>query len=1410
MNKRFCSAVLTVCMTASLMPMVSSAAQVSFNDLNGHWGQTAIERWAGCGVLNGNGSGKFNPNGNMTRAEFASMLVNIMGYTKKGENIFSDVPDNAWYADAILKLSAAGIMQGIGGNANPDAQISRAEAAVLLCRAFNIEPKSGSNLSFTDADDVADWAKGSIAALSEHGMINGVGGNRIAPLSNITRAAVAQLADNMIAEYITSDKVITGSVNGLIVVAGGVKVTVKDSVLSENLIIAPGANGAEVVMTGSSSAKNLLVQGSAVVKVDETASVSNIDMEAPNAVAEIAGSAENITISESASGASVTVTENAKVSSIEVSAEGTKVEVAGTVKDINIASGAEGTDIFAAESAEIENVNTNAENVKISGDGTVNSVTATGGSVDITTKDTNVVNNGAGDGNVIYNGNNVSENQQGGSTTTTPNTNSGGSGGSSGGSDSSITNYTTVLMNIPYGEFYKAELGDNASQVDAVSSATKNKPRTGTLAGGSYHVNSDGTDITGIIFPVRMTESDFNEFKAGGYREVTDSDSVEITVTNRGQTSTAKYEGKNALFESPSYSYYVITGDTPNYYKDAEYVNGELTFSAAQGTVNEISGANIELSVNGRHASYEIVIDDDGDSENKTGALDTAETVYGVVLSTSDNSNYGLRHVANIWRKTELGFDENDTKYASIMGKTINEIKYFTSSGIYTIPCEVYIPVKFADGSVEVANQANDAGAEGTSVVLTNFPEDYEPVYTVSKDETDITSYRFNVEDGKLIWNGNPPVGQYTLTVSDGGGRYAPYSAVFEIQTDNMPAAYDNATASLNIADGADSDDFNAYISAISSVTVDGTVYAASGRNPITIINKDGTVNFAAKSGSNDVFSGLSANKTYDIIVKATGYSSDLNFSLGMPDTVYGTASLTFREFYSGDVSSTDYYGADGVSSATVSKHSIMSNMYTDYMEDKTDGYNILGVKNVNVAVAKTDYDNYVAAEPTFAISNLQKAPAQYKKVTGVGNKEVAYKATEFNIIETVTDAEAVLATGSNWGDYEITVNENSTAYIRKDRTDENWKINSQIQGVILTGIDSDGADFKTGMEYLQSIWVQPYKIAFNVSADSEHNPHIIKKDNINEFARLVGGKITSITYIMPDGAYVYTFDDGIYIKPSYEGDNTVSAVFEEGSADVAISGVPELLEDVKVTVSYGSGRNAKIVADAVNITDGKITMTEEYDNTKTYTVKVSSSNYADIVVSLFMSSEQKSKLTELVSQAESLIERNEQAKADAGLNEHYNEAVALLANEKAASAEAAELISELTSRMQPYNTAQQVNLIKEIASAITTPVHEINNTDIIADEAEDIKYTEVSDNVEAAGNEDTDAADKQTDNISESDNRSQSAEESAENLNGDASDTVLGDESLIAEQDGAANDSESGGDEAADYADSQDEISED
>ena len=204
-----------------------------------------------------------------------------------------------------------------------------------------------------------------------------------------------------------------------------------------------------------------------------------------------------------------------------------------------------------------------------------------------------------------------------------------------------VAKETYVLMNIPYSEFYAA---DQVAGADSVSSATKAKTRS-TLVAGSYHVNSDGTDITGITYPVKI--SDASVLK--NYTQITDDSKLSITVNMKGKETTTEYNGKDALFESASYSYYILS-ETPSYYKEATVnADGSLSFSEVKGaTAQKLSDASIDFTTDTKYGDYELDVN---------GLPETVNTVYGVVISTKEGDNYGLRHLENIWKKTRTGME---------------------------------------------------------------------------------------------------------------------------------------------------------------------------------------------------------------------------------------------------------------------------------------------------------------------------------------------------------------------------------------------------------------------------------------------------------------------------------------------------------------------------------------------------------------------------------------------------------------------------------------------------------------------------------------------------------------------------------------------------------------------------------
>ena len=286
-----------------------------------------------------------------------------------------------------------------------------------------------------------------------------------------------------------------------------------------------------------------------------------------------------------------------------------------------------------------------------------------------------------------------------------------------------------VLMNIPYDVFYKAETTNNDVKVDAFTSATKNKTRTGSLAGGSYHVNADGSDITGITYPVKVDSS----VDLSKYKQVTDSDSVSITVTNRGKTTTTEYKGKDALFENESYAYYTLSETPVNYKEVSADAGGNLVFSEVKGQeATKLEGVTAELLTESSYGDYQLNLD--GLPEDKI----TSSNVNAVVVKTTDGTSYGMRHLENIWRGKELAWSTGFTDavhncptssehYKSMMGKTIDSIEYYTTDGIYTMDIDdLYVPVKFA--KADSAVKVSDADvSDGKTTIEKNLPDDFDP-----------------------------------------------------------------------------------------------------------------------------------------------------------------------------------------------------------------------------------------------------------------------------------------------------------------------------------------------------------------------------------------------------------------------------------------------------------------------------------------------------------------------------------------------------------------------------------------------------------------------------------------------------------------------------------------------------------
>lgn len=167
----------------------------TFNDLEGYsWAQDAIYYLYDAEVVNGVGDGRFAPQQAISRGDFILMLYRAYKFEGATDDCFDDVATGKYYYEAIAIAKSLGIAKGDGSSFMPDEPITRQDAMTLILRTLDvvgigIEGEADLE-AFSDAGDIADYARDSIAKLVNAKVINGNDG-KILPGDNMTRAEMA-------------------------------------------------------------------------------------------------------------------------------------------------------------------------------------------------------------------------------------------------------------------------------------------------------------------------------------------------------------------------------------------------------------------------------------------------------------------------------------------------------------------------------------------------------------------------------------------------------------------------------------------------------------------------------------------------------------------------------------------------------------------------------------------------------------------------------------------------------------------------------------------------------------------------------------------------------------------------------------------------------------------------------------------------------------------------------------------------------------------------------------------------------------------------------------------------------------------------------------------------------------------
>lgn len=386
--------------------------------------------------------------------------------------------------------------------------------------------------------------------------------------------------------------------------------------------------------------------------------------------------------------------------------------------------------------------------------------------------------------------------------------------------------------------------------------------------------------------------------------------------------------------------------------------------------------------------------------------------------------------------------------------------------------------------------------------------------------------------------------------------------------------------------------------------------------------------------------------KGYD----GTGYWSLTIYALGYADStynfkatdanidkyVYGTANLSYADFYYGELNDVEEDAEinldaedkaasyresgmyDAVSSATTNKYK--SFFSSTYSEDNTNGQggSIIGMKDVNIAVPTSLYENAKKAisdkkecsnkllEIISSMKLSDTTPSEYKILNGDGT----LTAMKSDVTEDTSDT-LTIKTQSSYGQYEVDPVTSENSPLSK------LSAKDSLLGIIVE--DKDGN--KYGMEHLENIWVGG-KFAFAVTDGFKE-----KHGNTIDYKRhesLQGKTIKKVTYLVKDGADI-VINTALKCKTLAGSDSIIKATANDNFKDGATVSVDTTAVPSGSTYTLSSVSMGKtVLTEGTDYTYAKNTLTikaTDHTGAGSYSMVFTDDTYSDIVASFTLES---------------------------------------------------------------------------------------------------------------------------------------------------------------------------------------------
>lgn len=410
MKQRGLVFLLSVVMIIAMLPTVAFAAE--FSDMPKGWSTEALESAVANGLLTG-ADGRLMPEENLTRAQMAAIINRAFGATQKVElNSYTDVVSSAWYYDDLAKAVQMKTFVGSGDKLNPNTNITREEAFVVLARAFKQSGGSERALDkFSDKSAISSWAKDGVASLVSAGYVTGADG-QLHPKQNITRAQFAQIMHNLLQNYIKTAGTYSEIARGNVMI-NVPDVTLKNLTVQGDLIIGDGVGDGDITLDNVKVTGRMVVRGGGInsIKIIGNSELSSVIVSKVNGkvrvvtesgarvkVIYIDDGKDDVVIQGKIGSIEVAapnvpvMLQNAQVDHVTVTAPQVKLMLGKntTVNTVTVSQTGQGATITADTGATIINVQAEAASTSINGEGTIQNASIQGNNSRINTIGTKI------------------------------------------------------------------------------------------------------------------------------------------------------------------------------------------------------------------------------------------------------------------------------------------------------------------------------------------------------------------------------------------------------------------------------------------------------------------------------------------------------------------------------------------------------------------------------------------------------------------------------------------------------------------------------------------------------------------------------------------------------------------------------------------------------------------------------------------------------------------------------------------------------------------------------------------------------------------------------------------------------------------------------------------------------------